>query len=163
MAIFFVITVNLQRTLCCCQEFFLDNSDAMLNLWKFLKENLEGISVETVQDHILEKIPPNIASSLLDLDKGKGKQVQGISINTILKHYGMKTISHSTVYRWMRALGMKYSDRKKNFYVGGHERHDVLISSWAFVRKHLKLELQVHRWIQKISSFRNKVWNSTSC
>ena len=48
----------------------------------------------------------------------------------------------------MRSLGMRYCDRKKNFYVDGHERKDVVMSRWKFIRKYLCREIRMHRWTQ---------------
>jgi hypothetical protein len=39
----------------------------------------------------------------------------------LLGEYGLKVLSISIVYQWMRALGFKYEVRKKGFYVDGHE------------------------------------------
>ena len=43
---------------------------------------------------------------------------------------------------------MKYDDRKKFFYVNGHEQPDVVLSRWVFIKKYLCRELIMHRFIQ---------------
>ena len=72
-----------------------------------------------------------------------------ITINGMLAHFKLKLLCRSTVWSWMKALGMKYDDRDNNNYLDGHERTDVVLSRWMlFVNKYLRRELRMHRWIQ---------------
>ena len=71
-----------------------------------------------------------------------------ITINGMLAHYKIKSLWKSPVWSWMKALGMKFGERKKNYYVNGHEQLDVVLSCSVFVRKYLLRELRMHRWIQ---------------
>ena len=43
---------------------------------------------------------------------------------------------------------MNYFNRNKSYYVDGNERKDVINTRWKFVKKYLKNELRMYRWIQ---------------
>ena len=97
---------------------------------------------------------PRIASNFLDqkietewVHEDEG-EVRSIKIKELLIHYGLKTFCIATAWSWMRSLGMRYCDRKKNFYVDGHERKDVVMSRWKFMGKYLSREIRMHRWTQ---------------
>ncbi len=48
----------------------------------------------------------------------------------------------------MNAIGMRYCEKKANYYVDGHERPDNVSYQWEYVKRYLKDELQMHRWVQ---------------
>ena len=48
----------------------------------------------------------------------------------------------------MTALGMKYNGRKKNYYVDGHERPDVVRYRKHYILSYFKDEMFMYRWIQ---------------
>jgi hypothetical protein len=48
----------------------------------------------------------------------------------------------------MRALGMRYSNRIKSYYIDGHEREDVVMSRNLFVKEYLQEEMRMHIWLQ---------------
>jgi len=67
----------------------------------------------------------------------------------LLKHYTTSPISLSTAWRWIRRLGFSYDNRKKTFFVDGHERPNVVFHRNQFCKEYLaKLEPRCHRWIQ---------------
>ena len=58
-------------------------------------------------------------------------------------------VSESTTYRWMCAVGYKYSEQHKCFYVDAHERPDVVRYRIKFVHRYLnEYEPYMLRWIQ---------------
>ena len=131
----------------------LDNPDAVVAIKEHIRKNLDGISVENVHEYIHDKVLPIIAGYFLDRDVGTriGKVYEGIvsiSSKEVLKFYGLGNLCLTTVYRWMKILGMKYCERKKNYYVDGHERLDVVQSRWKFVKEYLSKEIYMSRWIQ---------------
>ena len=81
-------------------------------------------------------------------DSKKIDEIVAASKSALLKYYGLSTLCVSTVYRWMKALGMKYCPRKKNFYVDGHERKDVVKYREEYIKQYLKDERLMYRWIQ---------------
>jgi hypothetical protein len=55
----------------------------------------------------------------------------------------------STVYRWLKALGYKYSEQGKCYYADAHEREDVVRYRIKFVDRYLnEYEPYMPRWIQ---------------
>ena len=38
--------------------------------------------------------------------------------------------------------------REKTYYVDGHEREDVVLSRWMFIKVYFAKENRMHRWIQ---------------
>ena len=82
------------------------------------------------------------------IDDADSDKVIAASRTAFLKYYGVTTLCPSTVYRWMRALGMNYCSRKKNFYVNGHERADVIKYRKEYIVQYFKDELRMFRWMQ---------------
>ena len=103
---------------------------------EFMKKEIDGLTVDKVyvyvKDFLLTKVSGKLQSQK----------------SSLLKHYRIKDFDHSTAWRWMKALGMKYSDRRKNYYVDGHEREDVILSRNIFVKEYLIGEMRMHRWVQ---------------
>ena len=48
----------------------------------------------------------------------------------------------------MKSIGMRYCEQNKNYYVDGHEQKYVVLVHWTFSRIYLRMELQIHYWIQ---------------
>jgi len=66
-----------------------------------------------------------------------------------LKGCRLKNISQPTVYRWMKTLGFSYCDRRKTYYVDGHERDDVVAYRTEFCSRYLTVyEPRCKRWVQ---------------
>ena len=138
----------------CLPPFLLDNPDASEAIRKYVRENLDGISVQKVHEYIHDNVIPYVAGHFLD-DKNRDDKIGqvhddiiSISKQEVLKFYRLQNLSITTVFRWMGRLGMKYCERKKNYYVDGHERADVVQSRWKFVKEYLKKELCMYRWCQ---------------
>ena len=72
-------------------------------------------------------------------------------------------INESTAYRWMCALGYKYSKQQKSYYVDAHEREDVVRYRMKFIQRYLcDYEPYMLRWVQvPLSSIRNIYGNET--
>ena len=70
-------------------------------------------------------------------------------LDSFLRAFGLKTMSFATTYRWMKLLGFSFCDRRKSFYVDGHEPEDVVNSRIVFCTTYLtELEPFCNRWIQ---------------
>jgi hypothetical protein len=88
------------------------------------------------------------------LQEGENKDATGEEANQTIKDYILKAyldspISLTTTWRWLRRLGFHYDNRKKSFFVDGHERPDVVFRRNEFCSKYLSnLEPRTHRWIQ---------------
>ncbi len=132
----------------------MDFPEHAMAIRRFVKTNLDGLTAEKVRDYVNDTIFPKMLSSILDKndvglwDNGNSsREIRSITMKELLQHYGLQSFSISTTVRWMKALGMSYNERKKNYYVDGHEREDVIISRWKFISQYLKREMQMHRWV----------------
>ena len=67
------------------------------------------------------------------------------------KEYGFKngTVSRITVWRWMKAIGMTFCKREKNYFVDSHEDIRVVTYRRQFIQRYMKHELQMYVWVQK--------------
>ena len=68
----------------------------------------------------------------------------------VTKLYGMREFFITNVYNWMNILGMKYCNRKKNYYVDVHDRKYVINEIWEFVKKYLENDICMYWWVQII-------------
>ena len=103
---------------------------------------------------------PHVAAYLLDRnwseDDNKSclstvhNDIISISNKKVLKFYALRELCKTTVYNWMNILGMKYCNRKKNYYVDVHERKDVINEIWKFVKKYSENEICMYWWVQII-------------
>jgi hypothetical protein len=81
-----------------------------------MKREIDGLTVDKVYAYIRDFLLMKV-SGKLQSEK-----------SSLLKHYRIKDFNHSTAWRWMKALGMRYCERQNNYYVDGHEREDVVAS-----------------------------------
>ena len=72
-------------------------------------KNLNNLNCETVGNKLRQKIIPKFYKSYL-VDAN-----EDLSLNDFLKSFNLKSISESTIWRWMRIIGFTYCDRKKIF------------------------------------------------
>lgn len=78
-------------------------------------------------------------------------QVEECIDDILKKQYGLLkgTVSRTTVWRWMKAVGMKFTVRKKNYYVDNHEDPRVVQYRCKYVERYLEREIRCFCWIQK--------------
>jgi len=103
--------------------------------------DLANLSIDKVQNYVISTAVPKCMTR------------DGVSIeekDMFLKRYGLETISHPTIYRWMtNVLGFSYCDRQKTYYVDGHEREDVVLYRNEFCKRYLTTyEPRCMRWLQ---------------
>lgn len=55
-----------------------------------------------------------------------GSDHELLTMDVFLKDHGLVTVGLTAAWRWIHDLGFSYDMRKKNFYVDGHERDDVV-------------------------------------
>jgi hypothetical protein len=109
-------------------------------------KEVEGEFTITQFQHFLNKkgglldhynIPPNALQNV---------QVQAQRGSGVKSHL---TVSHSTAHKWAVALGLKYSKRKKCYFVDGHDRWDVLkYRNEVWLPKEKDLEIRQYLWLQ---------------
>ena len=54
----------------------------------------------------------------------------------------------ATVLRWMHAVGFRYENRSKHYFVDGHEKPETLAYQPVFTKQDIAHEVQAYRWIQ---------------
>ena len=81
-----------------------------IELSKWATQNIDKISCESIGNQLRQKILPDIYSSYLQ----ESVDNQPL-MNYFLKSFNLKSISESTIWRWIKIIGFKYCDRKKIF------------------------------------------------
>jgi len=106
---------------------------------RFCLNNLIDLTIEKVLDYVKYVAIPECI-------KQDGEEMTTASF---LHQCGLKKISQSTIYRWMKLLGFSYCNRRKTYYVDGHERDDVVKYRVEFCTWYLKAyEPCCLRWVQ---------------
>ena len=100
-----------------------------MQLKKIVSENLDGISVKKFHKYTHKQLIPHIAGHFLDRNWSEDdnkiflhtaqNDIIPISKKEVLNFYGLRKLYISTVYNWTNVLGMKYCNRKENYYVDG--------------------------------------------
>jgi hypothetical protein len=126
--------------------FFLDNPDAMDAFKKFGVANLKDLSVEKMHEYLHEVLVPNMIKKLRSDDEDQS--ISPERLEEFLKSYQLTSLSLSTVLRWMHAVGFKYMNRQKHYYVDGHERPETLKYRPIYTKRYLEHEVNAHRWMQ---------------
>jgi len=118
--------------------------EVKIELSKWAKANMTWFSCDTVSIHLREKIVPKIYRTYLD---DCGYDSNELSMEDFLGMFGLKYISHTTTWRWMKCVGFKYCDRNKNYFCDRHE--DVSNKEYRikFIQQYLKYERFTYRWV----------------
>ena len=66
----------------------------------------------------------------------------------LLIEHQLAKLTLRTVYKWMDRLGFRYQPRMKCYYVGGHEKTEVIAYRRNFIRRYFQQEQRMFRWIQ---------------
>ena len=143
-------------------ETFPDAKDQIVS---FGLKNLAMLTIESLHDFIVSTVFPRLTKTWMSEQQIKhdittadgsfasdsvanGDAVQN-TIPLFLQTHGLKSMCLSTTWRWMRLLGFKHDQKKKSFYVDGHERHDVVANRTEFCKRYLtEYEPYCKRWVQ---------------
>jgi hypothetical protein len=146
--------------------FFIENPDAMDAFKKYGVSILKELSVERMHTYVLETLIPIMMGRveqrgvLDEIEQGGGDkdllpQSAGTSVAELsqetkdyLHSYGLAKVSMATVLRWMHAVGFRYKNRSKHYFVDGHEKPETLAYRPVFTKRYLSHEVQAYRWIQ---------------
>ena len=116
------------------------------NLVKEMDDNLAHLSGEFVLNYVMDTgIPIILEERRKELGRILGST---FTIINLLNENGLTKLSLSTIYRWIDALGYKYNERKKCYYVDNHESIDNVQYRNSFLKRYFSYELRAHRWIQ---------------
>ena len=86
--------------------------------------NLGSLSSESLRNEIKNTILPNCYNQLLEDTKDDASSMP--SYDEMIYMLDLKTISLSTVWRWLLIMGFSYDKNKRFYYTDGHEREDVV-------------------------------------
>ena len=111
---------------------------------KWAKANVAGISCDSVAVHLRENIVPKIYRTYLD---DCGISEEQISMENILQIYGLKYNSHTTTWHWMKAVIFKYCDRKKNYFCDRYEDESNVEYRKEFIEDYLNHEKRMYHWV----------------
>ena len=92
-----------------------------LNEWATL--NIKDLNCETIGVKLKQKNLPEIYTTYLQEFKPNN---QHLSYHNFLKLFHLKSISDSTIWRWMRYLGFQYCEQKKNIIVTNMKKKKML-------------------------------------
>ena len=111
--------------------------------------NLADLTVEQARNELITTIIPNAMADKTAMTNEDKEDAEATTKESLLKGYLDSPISFTTPWRWLRCLGFQYDNRKKSFFVDGHEQPNVVFHRNEFCKKYLtKLEPRTHRWIQ---------------
>jgi hypothetical protein len=100
--------------------------DVTVAIKQYFREHLHELSVELLCEYINEIVLPKMireSTGAVPTD-----EVYINDVKVLLGKYGLKTISVSTVFWWMKCLGFKYAVGKKGYYFNGHEKPGTMVS-----------------------------------
>jgi hypothetical protein len=115
-------------------SFFIENPDAMNDFKKFGLSILKELSVERMHTYVLDSLIPIMTARV---ERGATQEIEGdkevlpppgtledLSRETKddRQSYGLSKASMTTVLRWMHAVGFRYENRSKHYFVDGHEK-----------------------------------------
>ena len=121
--------------------FLSQNPDVVRSINTYCKANIADISTELVFDHIHDTIIPYLVNTIKN-----ESQIDEYTKVDLLKEYGLKTLTVSTVNVWMSVLGFKYEPMKKCYYVDNHESPENVLYRSKFVTRYFEYEICSYRW-----------------
>ena len=126
--------------------------EAKDDIIKFAVKNLTTLTIESVHDFVINNVVPKLFElwKKEEMDSSNWKDdSEFLTTEMFLRDHGIISIGVTMVWQWMQDLGFSYDMRKKNFYIDGHERDDVVEHRLSFSTKYLtKYEPRCQRWMQ---------------
>ncbi|KAI2500715.1 hypothetical protein MHU86_13743 [Fragilaria crotonensis] len=133
-------------------EYFRE--DITLPWIEYCVTNLADLTVEQARNELITTIIPNAianerTATTNETNEDEDEEDAEATKESLLNGYLDCPISFTTAWQWLRCLGFHYDNRKKSFFVDGHERPNVVFHRNEFCTNYLtKLEPRTHRWIQ---------------
>jgi len=119
------------------------NPDFARSVIRYAKTNLNELSAELLLNYL-----HTIALPALLLQRQKELVDENFEITDLLRENRLTKLTLETVYRWLGRLGFKYEARKKGYYVDNHEKPETVAYRRHFIKRYLKYEFRMFRWIQ---------------
>jgi hypothetical protein len=119
------------------------NPDFTRSIIRYAKTNLKELSAELLFNYL-----HTIALPALLLQRREEIADDTFEISDLLRENRLTKLTLETVYRWLDRLGFKYEARKKGYYVDNHEKPETVSYRRHFIKRYLKYEFRMFRWIQ---------------
>ena len=120
---------------------FLDlNAEEKHMLHQYSKEHLHQLSVELVSEYNHDGIIPAIGDTY-------GWKYDETTKGLIFE-FVLKKICPSTIYKWLKLLGIKHKSQRKGYYVDGNEKPETVDYRNNYVQRYLMNERHMYHWIQ---------------
>jgi hypothetical protein len=156
--------------------FLSQNQDIVTKIKVYAKANIHKLSAQLICSYLHETILPQMIENIKQSDPPVLNR-ENFEIYTqacltkdytrakehLLSCYGMKFLTESTAYRWMRKLGFKYEARKKSYYVDGHEKKATKLYRAEYLRRYFADERRAHRWIQITKEEHDELMRKSMC
>jgi hypothetical protein len=141
---FFPIRINNKKQL---PPLLDNNPDIVSCMKKYSKENLDTLSVESMQSFLHNTVLPETAKKIETVRReSENNDRITFTVDDLLKMNKLRKLHTSTVTRWMSLLGFKYEPRKKCYYVDTHEKPENVRYRMHFIKRYFQYELRSHRW-----------------
>ena len=86
-------------------RFFLDNLDAMEAFKSHSTQNIKDLRVVLMHEFVVDQLVPELVSRLtIEVDDGVTTTLTNEDLAAFLSSYGLKTLSITTISRWMHAV-----------------------------------------------------------
>ena len=86
-----------------------------------------------------------------------------MTMDEVLRENGLKKVTMSTMYNWMRSLKFSYQPRSQNYYIDGHEYPATVEDRIRYIKKYVKEDLCCYRWIQITEEEANELEDNNDC
>jgi len=127
------------------QPVFLETfPEVKLELSRWAKLNMMDLNCESIGVQMKQKILPKTYQTYLE---DCGLDNQHLSYPDFLRCFHLKSISDSTIWRWMKYLGFSFCERRKNYYCDRHEDETNVEYRKEFIEKYFKYEKNTYRWV----------------
>ena len=127
-------------------HFLSEHPEVCLKVQQYARENLGEMSIELMWEYFHDTVLPKLVKEKFKVSKDDTEYK--VNLKIMLNEYGLTNICPITVYRWMINLGFRYKERRKGYYVDGHERPATIEYRNKFVKRYLQYEQRMFRWIQ---------------
>ena len=127
------------------QPVFLETfPEVKLELNEWVQQNLCNLNCENIGTELKQNILPNTYQTYL---QDCGLDNHQLSYHEFLKIFHLKSISDSTIWRWMKYLGFNYCDRKNNYFCDRHEHESNVLYRDEFIKKYFQYEKNTYRLV----------------